>query len=80
MGTGGTLGWGQGHTHSWQWLSWLKMHFWRVSRVRRLRSSIMFRPTGPPTAFAAALHLVCGAGDVRGWGARVAWGLGLGSG
>ena len=40
----------------------------------------MFRPTGPPAAFAAALHLVCRAGDVSGWGVRVGGGQGLGSG
>lgn len=51
------MAWGRGHTHSWQRLSWLKMHFWRLSRVRRLRCSSTFSSAVPPPASAAARHL-----------------------
>lgn len=58
---------GTGDTHSWQWLSWLKMHFWSVSRVRRLRGCSTSNSTGPPpAATAAAPHLACG--DGLDWG------------
>lgn len=75
------MAWGRGHTHSWQRLSWLKMHFWRLSRVRRLRCSSTFSSTAPPAASAAARHLACGQWvTVRGGGAGVGWGQEPGAG
>lgn len=81
VGSPGPLGWsvGTGNTHSWQWLSWLKMHFWSVSRVRRLRGCSTSNSTGPPpAATAAAPHLACGEG--LGWdqGQGINWGVGQG--